>query len=272
MLLAVEGTYHPMELLDRIVNTIRYKARLFGFKDIADIDPFTCQSVPDEQGPTDLHRLFYQNDGPMVHKWIHYLDVYERHLSRFRDRPFRLLEIGVYHGGSLHLWRRYFGPKAVIFGIDIDPQCATFNGKDGMVRIGSQDDPAFLRSVVDEMGGVDVVIDDGSHIASHQRASFDILFPLLASDGIYICEDLHTSYWRGFLGGGYRRRTTFVETAKRLIDDIHSDFHRKPQSVRDAHRIIDGLHFYNSMVVIEKRPRGRPSHIKIGKPRETNDT
>ena len=97
-----------------------------------------------------------------------------------------MLEIGVAQGGSLALWRKFLGDEAVIFGIDIDPKCAAFDGSGGRVRIGSQDDPKFLRDVAAEMKGIDVVLDDGSHIGRHQRASFDVLFPLLSDGGIYI--------------------------------------------------------------------------------------
>ena len=84
--------------------------------------------------------------------------------------------------------------RRVIFGIDVDPKCAAFDGT-AVVRIGSQDDPKFLRDVAAEMKGIDVVLDDGSHVGRHQRASFDVLFPLLSDGGIYIIEDVCTSYW-----------------------------------------------------------------------------
>src|SRR5262245_27995053 len=92
-----------------------------------------------ERRSSALHRAFYENDGPLVHKWRHYLSIYDRHLSAFCNTPARFLEIGVSDGGSLRMWRQYFGSKAVIFGIDIDPRCAFLDGQDGSVRIGSQD-------------------------------------------------------------------------------------------------------------------------------------
>lgn len=174
-----------------------------------------------------------------------------------------MLEIGVAQGGSLSLWRRYFGPEALLFGIDIDDRCRQFDKRDAHVRIGSQDDPAFLRSVVSEMGGVDVVLDDGSHMASHQLSSFQVLFPLLNEGGVYICEDLHAAYSPAF-DGGYRRSETFVEVAKQIVDDIHADFHDQPQSVPGAHRSIHGIHFYNSMVVVERRLQQEPRHVQVG--------
>lgn len=208
-----------------------------------------------------LSDLFYGHHGKLIHKWGHFLPIYERHLARYVGTPVRLLELGVSHGGSLELWRDYFGKGAVIYGIDIDPRCKAL---DPYVRIGSQADPELLNSVVHEMNGVDVVIDDGSHIARHQRASFQTLFPLLATNGVYIAEDLHTAYWPAW-EGGLRRRGTFIELMKLLVDDLHAWYHNGNSRVYDAHLSIDGIHFYDSMVVIEKRPKEKPFHIQVGK-------
>jgi hypothetical protein len=71
----------------------------------------------------------------IVHKWRHYLDVYDRHLSRFRNSSFKMLEIGVFKGGSMRLWRDYFGSDAVLFGVDIDPECKHLDGIYAQIRI-----------------------------------------------------------------------------------------------------------------------------------------
>src|ERR1035441_4302581 len=164
-----------------------------------------------------MSRLFFSHEGRPVGKWVHYLPIYDRHFSVFRGTPVKLLEIGVLDGGSLQLWRKFFGADATIFGIDIDQRTKAFDDSDGRVRIGSQADTKFLRSVIDEMGGIDIVIDDGSHVASHQRTSFKFLYPLLNVGGVYLVEDLHTSYWRGYFEGGIRRKGTFIEEMKSLI-------------------------------------------------------
>jgi hypothetical protein len=248
-----------MSLTDKLIEHARRCSRAFGAPfPQPSIEPFAgkVEDVPElERCSTGMHRSFYENTDFAVHKWRNYLGVYDRHLSRFRETNARILEIGVFRGGSLAMWRRYFGEKAVIFGVDIDPSCLRFNGKGGQVRIGSQADPYFLKNVLEEMGGVDVVIDDGSHVASHQRASFDTIFPLVDDHGIYICEDTHTAYWRGHFEGGYRRPLNFIEKAKRLVDDLYVEFHGKKQSVANAHHTILSVSFYNSMVVIEKAPQ-----------------
>jgi hypothetical protein len=217
-----------------------------------------------ERGNDEVSRLFYGNTGALVHKWNNYLPVYARHFEPFRARGgVNILEIGVYRGGSLSLWRRYFGETATITGIDIDPDCRKYDGDAGAVRIGSQDDADFLRRVVAERGRPDIVIDDGSHVARHLRASFEALFPLLNSGGLYVAEDLHTSYWRSF-GGGLRRRGSFFEHVKRLIDDMHSWYHPGAGLYRDQEMGVMAIHIYDSIVVIEKGVKERPFHVKTG--------
>ena len=210
---------------------------------------------------TDLAKIFYQHQGRMVTKWTHYLDLYDRHLSQFRGKPVRMLEIGVFKGGSLELWRKYFGPELIMYGIDITPECADRVDAPNQVRIGSQADPEFLKQVVAEMGGVDIVLDDGSHIAEHQRASFKSLFPLLSNNGFYIIEDMHTAYWPGQFHGGLRRKGSAVEIVKEMIDDMHRTFHRQP---RPPHGSFGGIHVYDSITFIEKSEPMTPRHIKIG--------
>jgi hypothetical protein len=209
---------------------------------------------------SDLARIFYSHDGRTAHKWLHYLDIYERHLQQYRGTDVRLLEIGVDQGGSLEVWRKYFGPAATIFGVDINPDCATRVNAPNQVRIGSQDDPAFLKRVVHEMGGIDIVLDDGSHIAHHQAASFAVLFPLLPEGGCYIIEDMHTAYWLGEHRGGLKRRGTAVELVKEMIDDLHRWYHAQR---RPSHGPIGAVHVYDSIAIIEKRTASQPGHICV---------
>jgi hypothetical protein len=130
------------------------------------------------------------------------------------------------------------------------------------VRIGSQADAKFLRSVVDELGAPDIILDDAAHIGRLQRASFDALFPLLQEGGLYVIEDLCTSYWRGIYEGGYRRKGTGIEFMKEMIDDMHAWYHNKATRT-PAKDHIGAIHVYDSMVVIEKRKIGPPHTIKL---------
>jgi Methyltransferase domain len=212
----------------------------------------------------DLLQIFTQNAGAVVNKWHHYIPIYERYFCRFRGQPVRFLEIGVSKGGSLQMWRKYLGDAAILYGIDIDPTCARFDGKAGQVRIGSQDDPAFLASVVDEMGGVDVVLDDGSHVMKHIRASLEALFPLLEAGGVYMIEDLHTAYWKEY-GGSVRRPGNFFHDIKPIIDDMHSWYHDRPSETPALHLQVSGVHVHDSIAVLEKAILYPPVFSRVGR-------
>ncbi len=171
-------------------------------QDIA--EHFAAPDEARERAKSPLGQQFFTHRGRLIDKWVDYLDLYDRYFSPWRDTDVVFLELGVFEGGSLEMWREYFGPKATICGIDIDPACAVKVDAPNIVRIGSQDDPAFLQTVINEIGRPHIILDDGSHIARHQRASFDSLWPDLRTGGIYAIEDLYTAYWRGGFEGGYR--------------------------------------------------------------------
>ena len=78
------------------------------------------------------------------------------------------------------------------------------------------------------MGGVDIVLDDGSHQMKHVVKTLSFLFPKLNYDGIYMIEDLHSSYWSDY-GGGYNSNKNFFKFTKELVDDIHHWYHSKKQ-------------------------------------------
>src|SRR5262245_16986865 len=145
---------------------------------------------PEPQNPLgayfERHRI-----GPGIWKWKHYFDIYHRHLSPFRDKTVSILEIGVYSGGGLSMWADYFGPKAMIYGVDIEPACQTYASDQIRISIGDQGDRAFWRGFKKTAPSLDVVIDDGSHMANDQVISFEELFPHLRAGGVYICEDIH---------------------------------------------------------------------------------
>ncbi len=211
----------------------------------------------------DLLDIYAGNTGAVVHKWHHYIPIYDRYFARFRGQPVRFLEIGVSNGGSLQKWRRYFGPDAVIFGIDINPKCARLDGEAGKVRIGSQDDPTFLAQVVEEMGGLDVVLDDGSHVMTHIRASLAALYPVVSEGGVYMIEDLPTAYSREF-GGGFGRRRNFFADIIKIIDDMHQPYHGQGLQLEPLLAAVSGIHVHDSIVVLDKGPVHAPVHSRVG--------
>lgn len=211
----------------------------------------------------DLAKIYTSNRGARVHKWHHYLPLYDRYFAPFRKTDVKFLEIGVANGGSLQVWRKYFGKKATIYGIDIKESCARFDGIAGQVRIGSQTDRAFLESVVAEMGGVDIVLDDGSHIMRHVDKSMRVLFPLLSTPGIYMIEDLHTAYSERW-GGGLEADRNFFNRIRGMIDDMHQWYHNGKPNYAVTHGKVSGIHIHDSITVFEKNDHPRPVHSHVG--------
>jgi len=214
-----------------------------------------------------LHAYFRNDSGRLVDKWFHYLDVYHRHFARFRGREFTLLEIGVYHGGSLQMWRDYFGPGARIIGVDVNPRCQELAAPGIEIVIGDQADPRFLDALRQRIGRIDMLIDDGGHTMQQQLATFSALFPYVDANGVYLCEDVHTSYWREF-GGGFRQQNTFIEVMKGLIDHLNAFCSKDPNSFAPSKftHTAASMHFYDSIVVIEKQTREQPRRVVCGTP------
>jgi hypothetical protein len=214
---------------------------------------------------SNLEDIFYNKPHRVCQKWEHYFRVYERFFSKFQGKSdFRMLEIGISQGGSLDMWRMYFGPSALIVGVDIDPRCGCYQQGKTIVRIGSQEDRNFLRGLVHEFSTFDLIIDDGGHTMAQQIATFEELYNAVRPGGIYLTEDVHTSYQTQF-GGGYQRDGTFMELAKRKVDELngyHIDSHR--QEFSKFYQNTYGISFYDSMVIFEKEVVPSPRGIESG--------
>lgn len=198
----------------------------------------------------------------MTDKWSShwYAQHYETHFASLRKKSLNILEIGIggykdpeLGGGSLRMWRTYF-PNSKIYGLDIHDK--SFH-QERRIKIfqGSQIDAEFLEKVVEEIGTIDIIIDDGSHVNEHIITTFKFLFPHLQDNGIYVIEDTQTSYWQSF--GGTSEDFNSLETSmgftKSLIDGLNYeefDLENYEPSYYDKH--IVGMHFYHNLVFINK--------------------
>jgi SAM-dependent methyltransferase len=214
-----------------------------------------------------LWRDFLTNDKKLIHKWKHYFPIYEQHLSRFINRDVILFEIGCGGGGSLQMWKRFLGPHARILGIDINPACRSYEEDQIAIAIGDQSDCDFLQKIISTTGAPDIVIDDGSHVMEHVNKSFSFLYPRVSRNGVYLVEDMHTSYWEEF-GGGVKREGTFIEKCKSLIDELNAEHTRAAINPTDFTRTTLSMHFYDSVVVFEKGRHTVKRSLAIGQPSE----
>jgi hypothetical protein len=197
-----------------------------------------------------------------------YSQHYERHFNPLRTKRITLLEIGIggegdprLGGASLRMWRTYF-PKARIYGIDIFDKSCHDERRIKTIR-GSQADDTFLKGVIGKIGTPDIIIDDGSHLNSHVLKTFHTLFPLLSDSGIYVIEDIQTSYWP-HLGGSsedFHSTETSMGFFKSLIDGLNYEeftgfnregFCQPGYKVSYFDKNIVSMHFYHNLVFIYK--------------------
>jgi Cephalosporin hydroxylase len=185
---------------------------------------------------------------------------YKRHFESLRKKKLKILEIGVggYEdpnagGESLRMWKFYF-PKSHIYGLDIYDKSGLEEHRIKIFR-GSQNDPNILRGIVEQMEGLDIVIDDGSHTNEHVITAFKTLFPLLADGGIYVIEDTGTSYWPQYGGDSYdlNKPSTSMGFLKTLTDGLnYESIARKDYRPSYFDQSIISLHFYNNLIFIYK--------------------
>lgn len=195
----------------------------------------------------DLHR-----EGLNTVKMANYFDVYHRHLHHFRGRPTHILEVGVASGGSLQMWKAYFGPQLRLTAVD----CCPFSGMRGELEdhrtsiwIGDQADPDFWRELVQSVPPPDIVVDDGGHIGSMQLAMFQSLWPHVAPGGVYIVEDIFLAYTQA----GNRH---WIERLRDLIDEMQTG-HTEDEPLKESVGSIRSITMYRYCSVIEKYDAGQ---------------
>ncbi|MGW1176265.1 hypothetical protein ACWD4P_21430 [Kitasatospora sp. NPDC002543] len=205
-----------------------------------------------------LARLAVRHDSD---KWggLHWFaPLYERHLHHLRTQPVRVLEIGIggydnpaFGGGSLKMWKHYF-PRGLVFGVDLFDKSGLDQQRLRTLKA-DQGDPAQLTEIAERHGPFDIVIDDGSHINEHIRTSFRALFPHVRPGGLYVIEDLWTSYAPGY--GGNEDPEACGGTALGLVKQLVDDLHYEEQPAKPTGGVgasLAGLHLYRNIAFLEK--------------------
>ncbi|MES0002677.1 glycoside hydrolase family 99-like domain-containing protein [Mesorhizobium sp. M0051] len=218
-----------------------------------------------------LRDLYNAHRGKVSDKWSIYLSTYDHIFSEYRNKPVRILEIGVQNGGSLEIWQKYFPNAEIIVGCDINLACGNlvFDNKKIEISVGNANTDEVERDIVARSEKYDIIIDDGSHLSSDIICSFARYFPHLSEGGIYIAEDLHCSYWQEFDGGLYDPLSS-MSFFKRLLDVVNHEHWGLDRRRVDALATFAGRHqaafdeaslasvhsveFLNSLCVVTKRP------------------
>ena len=155
-------------------------------------------------------------------KWEKYFPVYEKYFNQFKNKKITFIEIGIFNGGSLKMWKNYFGKDSKIIGIDINSECKKFEEKENniFVEIGNQSDNNFWRSFFEKYGNVDAILDDGGHTNLDQIMTTVNTVQYINDGGILMVEDTHTSYVDEYNSS---KKYSFINFSKKIIDDINSN-------------------------------------------------
>lgn len=194
---------------------------------------------------TELYKSYLQSPYKSI-KHSTYFKSYEHFLEKYRGKEFTFIEVGVLGGGSLFMWRDYFGPKARIIGIDLNPNAKKWEKEGFEIFIGSQSDENFWNEVVSKVGGIDVCLDDGGHTYEQQIITVESLLCAMNDGGIILVEDTHTSYMDGF----GPKKFSFINYVKNKIDQINFRFNFNEQS-KKAERRIWSIEIVESMVALK---------------------
>jgi hypothetical protein len=161
----------------------------------------------------DLAKKYGSDKSSLFHA---YTEHYERWFGPIRFNVLAVLELGVANGASLRMWKDFF-PVAHVQGLDNDPRFM-FSEERITTVLGDQMHPG----VADGFASMDIIIDDGGHQMEQQKASFWLYFPKLKPGGLYVIEDLHTSYWPNYGGVpfGDESRTT-VGLLRSFVDAVN---------------------------------------------------
>lgn len=192
--------------------------------------------------------------GPGIWKWTHYFDVYTRHLSKFVGRSPHVVEIGIYSGGSLGMWRQFFGPGCHVSGIDIEPACKSYAGDGVTIHIGDQADRGFWKAFREQSPPVDVLIDDGGHATEQQRITLEEMLPHLRPGGVYVCEDVcgTTNKFAAYAHKLADQLNGFEWVPLLEAEQRESDGDGSATPTNAFQRLVHSVHLYPWVVVIER--------------------
>lgn len=190
-------------------------------------------------------RNIYDSTPYLSIKYDNYFIIYEELLKKYVGCEITIVEVGILNGGSLFMWRKFFGPKARIIGIDLNPDACEWKEHGFEIYIGDQASDAFWTQLFYKIGKVDVLIDDGGHTNKQQIVTTHNAIQNINDGGILIIEDIHTNY---FLEFGNPYRYSFLNFAYRIIDSINSRSYSLRQINSKYSSKVYSVSFFESIV------------------------
>jgi len=190
----------------------------------------------------------YKSSPYLSLKHASYFYTYSEIFEHYRNKEITFVEVGVLNGGSLFMWRKYFGEKARIIGIDLNPDAKKWENHGFEIYIGDQSEESFWDDFFANVGPIDIILDDGGHTYIQQITTTHCAIPHINDGGAIVVEDTHTSYLKEF---GHPSKHSFVAWTKILIDNINDRFPLVPNHSLNYKNHIYSIHNYESIVCLK---------------------
>ena len=196
-----------------------------------------------------LISLFEESEYHTI-KYRNYFPIYEKLFSKFVNKKITFVEIGVLSGGSLFMWRKYFGKDARIIGIDLNSDAKRFEKNGFEIFIGNQSDENFWKVFFEKVGDVDIILDDGGHTNFQQIVTACCCAPHIKDNGILAVEDVYHSYGvsHGSKGFFNPSKYSFINFCKKFVDDINYRFPGSKNFKFSLNEYIYSIEFFESFV------------------------
>jgi len=196
---------------------------------------------------SEIYKLFKESKNFST-KYSKYFKIYDEIFLPYKDRKIIFVEIGVYNGGSLEIWKKFFNKESRIIGIDINPECKKLETQGYEIFIGDQTDKTFWENFFKTVGNVDIVLDDGGHRNEQQINTVINCIPNINNGGIIAVEDTHTSYMKDFT---VPKKYSFINFSKKIIDDVNFTYPNIGKFKFSLNKYIHSINFYESFVVFK---------------------
>ena len=179
-------------------------------------------------------------------KWESYFHIYEKILEQYKEKKITFVEVGVSAGGSLQMWRDYLGDKARIIGIDLNPEAKILEKQGFEIFIGNQSDPKFWKKFYEQIGTIDILLDDGGHRNIQQINTVHNSIQNINDGGLIIVEDTHSNYLKEFKNPSY---FSFINFCNKIIENIHRRCAGINKNLNIYSEKVHSINFYESIVV-----------------------
>ena len=194
----------------------------------------------------EIFKLFKKSKKFSI-KWSSYSQVYDKIFSKYKNKKIKFVEIGVANGGSLFMWQKFFGKKAKIIGIDLNPNAKKLEKYGFKIYIGSQSDKKFWDHFYKMEGKVDLILDDGGHKNLQQISTVHYSLPHIIDGGKIVVEDTSLSYVKKEFNNP--SKYSFINFAKNIIDIIHRRSPLLNKNLNFYSKKIFSVEFFESIVV-----------------------